>query len=455
MEYESAPFDLHALLNYAIEIVGPRANAKDINLVIDLHRELPHFVCSDAGRLRQIVLNLVSNAVKFTDRGTVILRAQTHRTPDGGNGLRIDVVDTGIGIPPDRLDRLFKRFSQADVSISRQYGGTGLGLAISKKLAEGLGGTIGVHSVPGAGSDFWFEVPVALATLEQASVVTTGFETSRVEEALAAISSLGRPLRVLVAEDNATNQLVARSVLAKFNITPDMAGNGLEAIEAIKRATYDVVLMDVHMPEMDGLEATCIIRAMPGLQARIPIIALTANAFESDVDRCRNAGMNAHLGKPFRREDLLIALADAVRGKIGFHHDTRATTSKPANTLAIDWNIIEAFRTDAGDEMLQMLIDTYLAETASKLEQFAGLARDASATAEVVCLAHALKSASATAGATALAQLAARIERETAQSATPVTECDARELHSHFANYRAALVSRRLAVYSASAILRT
>ena len=445
MEFENTAFDLHALLNYTVEIVAPRANTKALNLVIELHRELPQYVCSDAGRIRQIALNLLSNAIKFTEKGSVTLRVNAHSTLNDKVGLRIEVVDTGIGIPADRLDRLFKSFSQADATISRQFGGTGLGLAISKKLAEGLGGTIGVDSSTGKGATFWFEVPVTAASADQALNITKGFESSRVDEALATISSLGRPLRVLVAEDNATNQLVVRSVLAKFNITPDMAGNGFEAIEAVKRATYDVILMDVHMPEMDGLDATRAIRAMVGPKARIPIIALTANAFDSDVDRCRSAGMNAHLGKPFRREDLMIALADVIRGTLAFQ-DVVASTS-PATTAApaIDWNVIEAFRADSGEEMLHLLLDTFLADAAEKLDQFVNLAGDKAAKAEAIRLAHSLKSASAMAGASALAELAAHVEKSLVQDQGLVRECDASEMKSHFATYRAALVSRKLA----------
>lgn len=445
MEFENAPFDLHALLTYTVEIVAPRANAKAIDLVIETHPDLPQYVCTDAGRLRQIALNLLSNAVKFTEKGAVTLRAQAHTTIDRRTGLRIEVVDTGIGIAADRLDRLFKSFSQTDASISRQFGGTGLGLAISKKLAEGLGGTIGVESTPGTGSRFWFEVPVTVASADQVSSVAKGIEEAQVEEALGVISSLGRPLRVLVAEDNATNQLVVRSVLAKFNIVPHMAGNGLEAIEAVKRATFDVILMDVHMPEMDGLQATRAIRAMPSACARTPIIALTANAFDSDIVRCRTAGMNAHLGKPFRREDLMIALADAIRGKTSFHGTTAPSAAPTEGTPVIDWNVIETFRADSGEEMLRLLIDTYLADTAEKLDQLAKLAGDKTSTAEIVRLVHSLKSASAMAGAAALARLAAHVEKTLSHDATQIGGSYANEMKLYFADYRSALVARHLA----------
>jgi hypothetical protein len=445
MEFENTPFDLHTLLNYSGEIVAPRANAKAIDLFVELHPDLPQFVCADAGRIRQIALNLLSNAVKFTNKGSVTLRAKARPAADGKLVLRIDVVDTGIGIAADHLDCLFKRFSQTDASISRQYGGTGLGLAISKKLAEGMGGSIGVESTPGQGSTFWFEVLVTVASADEAANIVKGVETARVDEALETISALGRPLRVLVAEDNATNQLVVRSVLAKFGIAPDFAGNGLEALEAIGRATYDVVLMDVHMPEMDGLEATRAIRAMPGPQSRIPIVALTANAFDRDIVHCRAAGMNAHLGKPFRREELIVALADAIKGETRSAVRTAARNAAGPSTQTVDWSVIERFRTDSGEEMLRLLVDTFLSDTAAKLTQLAALAGRRDAAVEAARLAHSLKSASAMAGAAALSTIAADVEKKLGDDGAFDFTDEAARMNAHLADYRAELVGRGLA----------
>ncbi|MEQ1864953.1 MAG: ATP-binding protein [Micropepsaceae bacterium] len=444
MEYEHAAFDLHALLRGTVEIVAPRAAVKAVDLTIEIGRDLPQYVCADAGRIRQIALNLLGNAVKFTDKGSVILRASARAGTDGKIGVGIAVVDTGPGIPADRLGRLFQSFSQTDASISRRYGGTGLGLAISKKLAEGMSGKIGVESTVGKGSCFWFELPVTIANAHEAANIAKGFDSSRFDEALAAISSLGRPLRILVAEDNATNQLVVRSVLAKFGILPDLAGNGLEALEAVHRAAYDVILMDVQMPEMDGLEAARAIRSLPGPQSKVPIIALTANAFGSDIEKCRDAGMNAHVGKPFRTEDLILVLADALRGKSKFQTDTVEPAPPADEAPAIDWNIIEAFRADSGDEMLRLLIDTYLADAAEKLDQLAKLATDDTATAEVIRLAHSLKSASAMAGASALSQLAASVEKTLRQDAKNRIDGDAARMKIHFIDYRARLAGKGL-----------
>jgi signal transduction histidine kinase/DNA-binding NarL/FixJ family response regulator len=445
MVFESTPFDLHALLNHTAEIVAPRAGTKAIALSVERHSDVPQYVCTDAGRLRQIALNLLSNAVKFTDQGSVTLRARAKPGADGRVGLRIEVADTGVGIPPERLSRLFKRFSQVDETVSRQYGGTGLGLAISKKLAEGLGGSIGVDSTPGQGSTFWFEIPATVASAEQILQIAKGADSTHVDDAVAVLSCLPRALRVLVAEDNATNQLVVRSALAKFGIASDVAGNGFEAIEAVKRAPYDVVLMDVHMPEMDGLQATRAIRALPGSKGQVPIIALTANAFDSDVARCRDAGMNAHLGKPFRREDLIVALADAIKGNLAFT-STAGSNAPPAHEApAIDWTVIERFRADSGDEMLQLLFDTYLTDTAVKLDRLFALAGSENAAAESVRLAHALKSASAMAGASALAQLAAHVEAALTLAPGAIDADDARRMKAHFDAYRTAVTARKSA----------
>jgi CheY-like chemotaxis protein/HPt (histidine-containing phosphotransfer) domain-containing protein len=445
MEFERVAFDLHALLNDAREIVAPRAVAKAIAVRVEIDPTVPNFVSSDAGRLRQIVLNLLGNAVKFTEKGSVILRALARPGGAGGVTLRIAVIDTGVGIPAEHLDRLFQSFGQTDASISRRYGGTGLGLAISKRLTERMGGTIGVESMPGMGSTFWFELPVAVATAEDVTSAAQGVDLAHMREALEAIAALGRPLRLLVVEDNATNQLVVKSVLAKFDITPDVAGDGLEAVHAVRNRPYDVVLMDVHMPEMDGLEATRAIRLLPGSEANVPIIALTANAFNSDVEDCRAAGMNGHVGKPFRAEELIAALGDALRGKIRFKGRGAEEAPTFVSAPVVDWKVIEEFRADSGEETLRLLIDTYLADAARKLDQLAKLAGDKNATAEAVRLAHSLKGASAMAGAAALAGAAARVEKALLRDAITLGEIDAAEMSSHFAAYLAALKARGLA----------
>jgi signal transduction histidine kinase/FixJ family two-component response regulator len=316
VEVEEVAFDLHALLTYAIEIVTPRANARGLRLQASLTGDVPKYISSDAGRLRQVVLNLLGNAVKFTERGSVRLLASVTGARDARR-LRIEVQDTGIGIAPEKMARLFNSFTQADSSISRRFGGSGLGLAISKKLVQRMGGEIGADSVAGKGSTFWLEIPLTVASEAEAKTAVGHGSEAEFKDALLILEQLGRPLRLLVAEDNATNQVVVKAVLAKYGIRPDVVGNGVEAVDAARRAPYDAVLMDIHMPEMDGFEATRAIRMLSGEAGSVPVIALTANALSGDHDECRTAGMNAYVSKPFRTEELIIAIAEVVGARAG------------------------------------------------------------------------------------------------------------------------------------------
>lgn len=439
MEFACTAFDLHTLINQTSELVAPRARAKSLDLSIVLAPGLPRFVCTDASRLRQVLLNLVSNAVKFTDRGSVTIHAKPLQD---GQALRIDVTDTGVGIPHGRVGRLFQRFTQADASISRRHGGTGLGLAISKGLVEQLSGRIGVESEHGKGSNFWFELPLVLATPEEAKAASRTIAPQEVGAAETLIRM--RAPRVLVVEDNTTNQLVARTALGKLGIRPDIAANGVEALEAVERHAYDLILMDIQMPEMDGFEATRLIRKRSGPERATPIVALTANAFASDAEACRQAGMNGHVGKPFRAHELIVAMANALEGRSGFAHVRGAASPATSADEALDVGVIDRFRADAGDETLHLLLDGFLTETASKLDELSKLAGSADRKADAQRLAHALKSSSAMAGAAAFSEFAARVERQL-ERGRAVAPADADHLRDLFADYRAALASRGLA----------
>ena len=441
LEFENMAFDLHALVNYSAEIVAPRARAKSLSLEISVAPDVPRFVRADAGRLRQVVLNLLGNAVKFTEVGGVRL-AVAAVSRDHGRMLHLRVVDTGIGVAADKVDRLFQSFSQADASISRRFGGSGLGLAISKKLIERMGGQVGVESIEGKGSTFWFEVPLIPAAAADVTSQSRQLTEQKIDAALAAVRQLGRPVRLLVVEDNATNLLVAKSVLAKFGIVPDVAGNGLEALEAVKRVSYDVVFMDVHMPEMDGLEATRAIRALPPPASAVPIIALTANAFGGDIEGCYAAGMNGHIGKPFRREELIVAVAEVLSGT------STASSAAPValqttGAPVVDWAVIEAFRADSGEETLRLLIDTFLQDSAAKLERLAAIAKSGGEHADALRFAHSLKSAGAMAGARALSQAAAEVEAKLGAQGL-VVEADTLEMQRLLADYQDALRARGL-----------
>jgi signal transduction histidine kinase/CheY-like chemotaxis protein/HPt (histidine-containing phosphotransfer) domain-containing protein len=423
IELEELAFELRSLLEYSLEIVSPRARVKALDLKLDVSENVPQFIRADAGRLRQVVLNILGNAVKFTQKGEVTLKVSVKETDAAAKYVRIEVSDTGIGIAPDRVERLFKSFSQADASISRRFGGSGLGLAIARKLILVMGGDIGVTSEPSKGSTFWVEVPLQVADSAETGSQSYQDLMANFEKAKASLQFLQRPLRLLVVEDNPTNQVVVRSVLAGFGITPDLAGNGLEAVDIVRRKPFDVILMDVHMPEMDGLEATRAIRLLNSPAAKTPIIALTANAFTNEIEACRSAGMNAHIGKPFKKEDLIVAIAEAVAGRLDFSgYAPQGDVSGGGQRVVVDWDAIEQFRADSGEDMLQFLIETYLEDTAKRVAELEERAERGEVSGEaLVRLVHSVKSGSGMAGARALAYMAARMEAKLKLSADGLT----------------------------------
>jgi CheY-like chemotaxis protein len=247
--------------------------------------------------------------VKFTDAGEVTITATCQTRRDMLATVEWTVSDTGIGIAPEKVGQLFSDFAQADASISRRFGGTGLGLAISRRIIEQMGGTIGVTSTPGTGSAFRFTL-----VLPWSQGLPSDQESGRDEadDLKVRIAALGRPLRVLVAEDDAVNRMVVTKMLGQFDVDLRAVSDGVEAVQAAADGDYDVVLMDVRMPEMDGLTATRAIRAPGGRFEELPIIALTANAFPEDVKICREAGMSDFLAKPLRKPALVAALLRAL-----------------------------------------------------------------------------------------------------------------------------------------------
>ena len=335
VELEQQPFDFFACLAESIDLIAARAKGKGLVLTHHVSPEIPRIVTGDAARLRQILINLLYNAIKFTDRGEVVLQARLDSREGDQCKLSLSVRDTGIGIAKDKQDRLFQRFSQIDDTNTRKYGGTGLGLAIAKKLAELMGGTITVQSEEGRGSTFTVTLDVGISAETAASLRTpivapthtparapTPIENrkSKIENppAPAPASTTERmadrmPLRVLVTDDNVVNQRVAMLTLKKFGYTCDLASDGAEAVAAHARASYDLILMDVQMPGVDGLEATRRIRALPGNQHRPWIIAVTAGAFEEDRLNALAAGMNDFLNKPLNADLLKDSIARGYR----------------------------------------------------------------------------------------------------------------------------------------------
>jgi signal transduction histidine kinase/ActR/RegA family two-component response regulator len=313
MEFDNHAFSMVSLADAVASLLKVKAKEKGIGFRIDLAPDAAGYFVGDSLRIRQILINLAGNAVKFTERGEVCVKIG--RVPAG---LHFDVSDTGLGIPAEARDRLFSNFSQVDASTTRRFGGTGLGLAISKRLTEGMGGRIGVDSVEGQGSRFWFEL-----SLEETTVAAVESPVARLTPVQNEASDLahlergpatrpqfgGGPMRLLLVEDNKINQRLALTLLDRLGYAVDLAENGHEGVVAAGKESYALILMDMQMPEMDGLEATRQIRALVGPNQRVPIVALTANAMQSDQDACRSAGMDDFLAKPFNRESLVACLA--------------------------------------------------------------------------------------------------------------------------------------------------
>ncbi len=540
MDLEAIEFDVTALVDESVELISEAARAKHLEVRVLLDEDVQERLVGDPGRLRQVVLNLLSNAVKFTERGGVTLRVQQEAAVEGKTRLRFTVTDTGIGIAPEALPRLFQRFSQADSSITRKYGGSGLGLAISKRLAELMGGEIGVNSGAGEGSAFWFTalLPLAagvparplaslldgktvlvvdgepanrevlrrylrcsrIAVVEAASgaealqmvrragdggqpfhaaildarlpemngwSLVRGLHAPGADPALPVIllapdrdtalaaqaggagcaAHLVKPVRqqqllealaqaleaqermppswvhpgggfepaprrmVLVAEDNPTNRKVATLILKRLGCLVDVAANGLEAVDLVRKVRYDAVLMDCQMPEMDGLTASRRIRAMEGADQHTPIIGVTANALPGDREACLEAGMDDYLSKPFTAEAMAAKL-DHWLPKTG----APATTPPEGATPDLEFRAFVQQLREQGlpSEELGDLMETFLSDTTRLLDQLAeGLTNcDRTSAART---AHALRGSLAGMGVASLAKNVHVVERECRQ----------------------------------------
>ena len=393
---EEEAFDLAAPVAEVLDLLAPAVAEKGIRLSASIDPLLPARVIGDARRLRQVLLNLADNAVKFTAAGGVGIRVERAEA----NGMvRFAVADTGIGMPPEVQARLFGRFAQGGPETARRYGGSGLGLMICKRLVGLMGGRIVLASTPGKGSTFSFEIPLRPIA-----------ESGRPPSTLLPRPALAKPLpgargRVLIAEDGEANQLVAAAILRKAGYAVDLARDGEEALGAARTAAYDLVLMDVRMPRMDGLAATAAIRGLEGPAGRVPIIAMTAAAMPDEVARCLEAGMDAHVAKPMDLTALLAAVSDMLENR---PRRSRAAVEEPnpAGPTLIDHTTLQELRAAVGPGRLPRLIGVFADETRARVARL-------SQTDDVAVIeeeAHGLKSAAGTFGAAALRSIASSLE---------------------------------------------
>jgi two-component system, sensor histidine kinase len=354
LELEDIPFDLHQLVNATARLFAGKASAVGIELVSDVGPDVPQHVRGDPHRLRQVLSNLIGNAVKFTSEGRIVVTVRAAETKNGSARLRFSVRDTGIGIAPEHVERIFEPFRQVDAAITRQYGGTGLGLSIARRLVALMGGTLEVESAPGKGSDFHFTVALGVTPQPEARAASprrSGIVRLPLEESR-------KSCRVLVAEDNPVNQEVAAGMLRKRGHDVTVVSDGRAAVEAVRsRGPFDVILMDVQMPEMDGLEAARLIRQTH--PEKPPIVAVTANSANAERERCIAAGMSAYLSKPFKPHEL-FAMVEGWRGGTPAA-GVPIITDKPA-TVAVDISALRAMLAEAGieeagDRMLHVFLD--------------------------------------------------------------------------------------------------
>jgi len=405
LELEEIAFPLEPTIDEAVELVREPARRKGIALETRIDLDVPGFVHGDPGRLRQILLNLLGNAVKFTDRGSVRIRVRRDRDADGL--LRFEVRDTGIGISTEVQPRLFAAFEQADGSTTRRYGGTGLGLAITRRLVERMGGTIAVDSQLGCGSTFIFSL--RLSAVESYAVLSSQhLKVAPRRSSLPSPRAASGPRRVLVVEDNAVNQKVTALMLERLSLLPAVAGNGHEALALLECADYDLVLMDCHMPDMDGFEATASVRELPGDRGQVPIVALTASVTAEDRERCFQAGMDDFLAKPVDRAQLV----DVIERWLPAYDVARPTPLRADVTetepVLLDEQRVAMLVDDLGDDLAE-LIALYHHDTRGYVDQILShhAAREQT---ERRRAAHALKGASLNVGARDLAALAKRLE---------------------------------------------
>ncbi len=425
MELDPHPFELQRLLKDTQSVLEANLAEKPVRLLVEVGADVPPALLGDDVRLRQVLINLGSNAIKFTDQGSVTMQVSLQERVDQVVRVRFAVIDTGIGIAADKLDRIFTSFSQADSGTTRKFGGTGLGLSISQSLVALMGGDIRVESVEGQGSMFAFELPLSVADLGQ---VVAKREAYRQASSSAPREPRLRGLRILLVEDNLINQKVAKGLLEQEGACVTLADNGRLGLETLEREPqgFDVVLMDLQMPVMGGLEAASLIRSQLGLRD-LPVIAMTANAMASDREACLQAGMNDHVGKPFDLHHLVVLL----RHYTGTEVLADVTQVAPVDVAAVQapqWGLGEmdpptALARMGGDRATYAIALSAFARDVTQVADTVNEFLAQGQYAPAVRMLHTIKGLAATVGAFHLSGEAARLEKilkESPENVSPV-----------------------------------
>lgn len=413
LDIEIIPFNFRELMDQVHSSMTPHIQS-GVSFNIEYANETPNYICGDPGRIRQILINLISNAAKFTTRGSVTVNIDVLHHSEDLQTFCIEVSDTGVGIPEEKQKSIFEKFNQADESTTRSYGGTGLGLAISSKLARIMNGQMGVKSAPNEGSTFWFKFSAPLASVDEVNEYKN--DTNDVETQT---NVLFKNTQVLVVEDNPTNQMLISEILSSFGCFATYAGNGQEAYDIFIKQPFDIVFMDCRMPIMDGYNATNIIREWEKNSQRdnpATIVALTANALRGDREKCLESGMDDYLSKPVKKEDILKAMLKWLpESKVEFiEEEDIAPKEAPSQDIdysddnGIDIHALEELKLlmkGKFNEMLKVYIDT----TSSSINKMHDAINE-NDLEKVGNLAHALKSSSRSMGLNKVADLCEQIE---------------------------------------------
>jgi PAS domain S-box-containing protein len=406
LSLESHPFSLRLCIEDSIGLVATQAADKGLTMTHSIDAGVPEILVGDVTRLRQILVNLLANAVKFTNDGTITVSASVREKAGDKVELELVVTDTGPGIPADEADRLFDSFSQLDTSTTREFGGSGLGLAICKRLTKLMGGRIWVESSLGIGSSFLFTVEVSTSTLHDGS---PQWMQRRLPVDSPVDKNLARkyPLRVLVAEDNVVNQNVMLLLLERMGYRADLVADGVEVLEALQRQHYDLILMDVQMPKLDGLEATRRIRSQFHSRDRPRIIAMTASALHGDREKCLEAGMDEYVSKPVRAEELQTVIAGSGYASEDtlFPNDSSPSTVDPTRTREDILSRLALLQSSEHQSNLSSeLVQTFLSNAPQRLADLS-VAAEALDSDALERAAHTLRGASISIGANRLAEL--------------------------------------------------